>query len=60
METDHHVVVSMHLEVAEKFAQPLIMAKGPGTLFEVMDQDGLMDDLLWMEDMATSRPTTSQ
>ena len=57
---DHHVVVSMQLEVAEKFSQPLIMAKEPGTLFEVMDQDRMTDDLLWMEDMATSRPTPSQ
>ena len=57
---DHHVVVSMQPEMAERFAQLLSMAEGTGTLFEVLDQDGLTDDLLWMEDMATSRPTPLQ
>ena len=60
VEMDHHVVVLMQLEMAERFAQSLVMAEGPGTLFEVLDQDGLTDNLLWMEDMATSRPTPSQ
>ena len=50
----------MQPEIAERFAQPIMMAERPGTLFDVLDQDGLTDDLLWMEDMATSRPTPSQ
>ena len=60
VEMDHHVVMSMQLETAERFAQPIVMMERPGTLFEVLDRDGLMDDLLWMEDMATSRPTPLQ
>ena len=37
VEMDHHVVVSMQPEMAERFAQPIVMAEGPGTLFEVLD-----------------------
>ena len=37
LEMDHHVVVSMQPEVAEKFAKPIVMTEGLGMLSEVMD-----------------------
>ena len=60
METDHWVTLLMHAAVAMVFSALAETSEGPGTLDEVLDDDLVAGDAMWLEDIAAARPTVSQ